>query len=83
MGPKYALFGYLDPYTLNPYRTLIDPFKGTLMAPLEEPYLGTCTLRVTDLEGPEVSGPRAARRAGFDSGPCRGPKRGIPVSQRV
>ena len=27
LRPKYILFGYMDPYTLNPYRILIDPLK--------------------------------------------------------
>ena len=29
----------MDPYTPNPYGTLMDPFKGTLVAPLKEPYM--------------------------------------------
>ena len=27
LRPMYILFEYMDPYTLNPYRILIDPLK--------------------------------------------------------
>ena len=39
------LFGYMDPSTLNPHRTLMDPVKEPLIVPLKEPYLGTWTLQ--------------------------------------
>ena len=29
-GPKYILFGNMDPYISIPYRTLIDPLKEPL-----------------------------------------------------
>ena len=27
LGSNYILFGYLNPYTLNPYSTLMDPLE--------------------------------------------------------
>ena len=43
LGPEHIVFGFMDPYTLSPYRT----FTRTLMVPLKEPCLGTWTLRET------------------------------------
>ena len=31
----------MDPYTLNPHRSLLDPLTDPLKEPLKEPYLGT------------------------------------------
>ena len=30
LGPKYILFGYMEPYTLKPYGTLNGALEGTL-----------------------------------------------------
>ena len=35
LGPKYILFGYMDPYTFNPYRALILTLNGTLFGHMD------------------------------------------------
>ena len=34
----YILYEYMDPYTLDPYRTLMDPLKEPLWYPETNPY---------------------------------------------
>ena len=49
----------MDPYTLNPYRTLMDPLKEPLWYPsLKAPYLGTWTLRVSPTQRSPERSPR-------------------------
>ena len=38
IGPKYMLYGHMDPYTLNPYRALTVALKGPLKGLLGFPY---------------------------------------------
>ena len=50
-GPKYTLFGHMDPYTLNPYGPL---FPKPLKEPLKE---GTLSSLKTSTQKPPL-GPR-------------------------
>ena len=42
LGPRYILFGYMDPYMLNPIEPL-HPYGIPLKEPLKDPCLGITT----------------------------------------
>ena len=67
LGPKYILFGYMNPYTLDSHRRP--------MVPLKEPYVSTCTWTLSGMPVRCCSDTCAATPTGGDL-LVKGPKFG-------